>query len=58
MAKLTHNQVQNQLSEDHICQGCDLDTMDCVCWGEGLHLSNDLYDADNYYEAEENNRDH
>lgn len=44
MGKLTHNQVQNQLSEDHICQGCDHDQMDCDC----TESYEDLYEAHNY----------
>lgn len=46
MPKLTNNEVGNHLSEDHICQGCDRDTLDCCC----IEIHDmDLLDYTNYY---------
>ncbi|QYW02207.1 hypothetical protein PP740_gp008 [Stenotrophomonas phage Philippe] len=31
MPRLNQHEIDDALSQDHICPGCDLDTQDCIC---------------------------
>lgn len=48
MPRLNHNEVADAVAEDHICQGCDRDRMDCVC-GEYYDDSVSSYDERDMY---------
>ncbi len=42
MSRLTHDQINDHMAEDHTCQGCLLDMMDCKCmehFDDGICLS-------------------
>ncbi len=36
MGKLSNNELNDHLAEDHTCHGCLMDTLDCKCIDEAM----------------------